>query len=192
MHTQSTRVVKRGQGQQISMPPAPEGITIYCDAACEPVNPGGWLTFGWWACSPEGEILAEEWGEIGESWAEEERTNNVGEYTAALYALRWAFKAGHLKVTVRSDSQLLINQVTGFWSCNSSRLLPLRARLRKAAEEGMVITWEWIRRDANWRADELSRKPYQMEQEQLGEEAGAELQMQGEDQAWQEFLSETR
>lgn len=132
---------------------------MYTDSACEPRNPGGRLTWAWWASDPSGEILGEACGEMGQELPAEERTNNLGEMTAVLHALRWAYKQGYREVTLRTDSQLVVNQVTGVWSCNAANLYPIVKRL-KSAGQVMTIHWEWIRRDANWRADELSRQVY--------------------------------
>lgn len=111
-----------------------------------------------------GEVLVERWGEIGKG---EGMTNNRGEGTAILYALRWAYNEHyreiatpeHREVLLRSDSLLFINMMTGIWGCKQASLVPIVARLHKA-KDYLNIRWEWLPRTWNHRADELSRRPY--------------------------------
>lgn len=144
-------------GADLTPPPAYSGITIYTDGAIVPRNPGGHATWAWLAYGDMGEKLGEDCGSIGEG---EGMTNNLAEFTAALNALRWAYKEGHRDVTMRSDSQLLVNQASGLWSCNSPQLHPLMTRIRRAGTV-MNVQWQWITREQNTRADALSRKPYE-------------------------------
>lgn len=148
---------KRNADEPIKLAPAPWGITIYTDSAIVPKNPGGHLTWAFWAQGDMGEVLTEQWGSIGEG---EGMTNNRGEMTAALYALRWAYKAEYRDITLRSDSRLLVNIMNRTFVCKQIGLVALAGRLQVACDL-MNITWQWIPRKTNWRADELSRKPYE-------------------------------
>lgn len=138
------------------------GIVVYTDSSIKGGNPGGHLTWAFWASSPTGEALTEQWGSVGHG---EGMTNNLGEITAALRALRWAYSQGYRTVTLRSDSRLLVNQARGVWPCKSEGLQPVMECIR-LAHEHISITWEWISREANARADKLSRKPYQGQTDQ--------------------------
>ena len=97
-------------------------VSIYCDGLCEP-NPGGLATYGF--------VIGEQQEEAG--WREIHRgkgiaaqgqgaTNNVAEYTAAIQALRWLADEHHTGVSVAlySDSQLLVNQLSGKWRVKSA------------------------------------------------------------------------
>ena len=57
--------------------------------------------------TPDGEVLAEVAEGIGVA------TNNVAEYTAAIEGLRRAAELGASEVLLRSDSRLLIEQLSG-------------------------------------------------------------------------------
>jgi ribonuclease H / adenosylcobalamin/alpha-ribazole phosphatase len=54
-------------------------------------------------------------------------TNNVAEYTAAIQALRWLADEDRTEVSVAlySDSQLLVNQLSGKWRVKSAQIRPL-------------------------------------------------------------------
>ncbi len=51
-----------------------------------------------------------------------ETTNNVAEYLALIYALQEAAFAGYTRVTVKSDSELLVKQVSGQYKVRDERL----------------------------------------------------------------------
>jgi probable phosphoglycerate mutase len=95
--------------------------------------------------------LVEEFGEsIGVA------TNNVAEYRGLLAALEWARAHGHAKVHVRSDSQLLVQQMLGNYKVKNAGLQPLHARARLMAHEIGRVTFEHVRREANAHADRLA------------------------------------
>ncbi len=131
-------------------------VTLYADGLTEPINPGGWGCWGWVATADHGQELASGRGCLGHGAG---ITNNRCEYTAALEAADWALAQGHHQVLLRVDSKLVAEQVTGRWACNAEHLRPLRDELRArlAAISGTI---EWIPREANTRADELSRLAY--------------------------------
>ena len=80
-------------------------LIVWCDGAARgnpgPAGAGAQLT------TPDGSVVAEIAEGIGET------TNNVAEYTAAIRGLERAAELGALEVTLRSDSQLLVHQLTG-------------------------------------------------------------------------------
>jgi len=86
-------------------------------------------------------------------------TSNEGEYRAALDALRWIYHQAGWRgpVTVYSDSQLMCRQFSGAYACNAPHLQPLLQRLRVAATRFQRLTFVWIPRERNTRADALSR-----------------------------------
>lgn len=139
-----------------AQPAAQAQIVINTDGACEPVNPGGWATWGWAAYDAAGAEIAS-----GRGCAAHGRTatNNLAEYTAALQATDWCLAHGLHGVLLRVDSKLVAEQTAGRWACNAKHLRPLRDELRArlAAIDGKI---EWIPRESNSRADELSRLAY--------------------------------
>ena len=134
--------------------PSPQ-IVLYSDGLCEPRNPGGLACWGWLA-EADGQTLTSDYGVIGRGAG---MTNNLAEYTAALKALEWAAESGLVGLTLRTDSQLVAYQVTGVWQCRAAHLWPLVADLRAlvAVTDARV---EWVPREQNAKADELSRQAY--------------------------------
>ena len=82
-------------------------VTINCDGAARG-NPGP-AGAGAVVVAEDGTVLAEVAEGLGET------TNNVAEYTAAILGLERARELGATEVLLRSDSQLLINQLTGIY-----------------------------------------------------------------------------
>jgi len=132
-------------------------ITAYVDGLCEPVNPRGVACYGY-AIYRDGVKLAEGCGVIDHP----SPSNNVAEYTACIKALEKLVELGLNceEVVVRSDSQLLINQLNGFYSVRAERVIPLYERAAELAEKFRRIRFEWVPREENAEADGLSRKAY--------------------------------
>jgi ribonuclease HI len=85
-------------------------------------------------------------------------TNNVGEYSGLLLALNYAALLDVKVLQIRSDSQLIVNQMLEKWPVKSDLLKPYHAAARKAAEKFDSITISWIPREQNKRADKLCRE----------------------------------
>lgn len=83
-------------------------------------------------------------------------TNNVAEYRGLLAALEWARSHGHQHVHVRSDSQLLVQQMLGNYRVKNPGLQPLYAKARLLAHDIGHVTFEHVRREANAHADRLA------------------------------------
>ena len=129
---------------------------LYADGLCEPRNPGGWACWGWLALGATGQIVASDCGAIGNGAG---MTNNLAEYTAAIQALKWANGAGLVGLTLRTDSQLVVNQAMGLWQCRAPNLWPLLVELRALMAETRAQL-VWVPREQNSQADALSRKAY--------------------------------
>jgi len=98
----------------------------------------------------DGELI-EEFGEsIGVA------TNNVAEYRALIAALDWARRHKHPQLHVRSDSQLLVQQMLGNYKVRNPGLQPLHARSRMLAHEVGTVTFEHVARERNEHADRLA------------------------------------
>jgi len=97
-------------------------------------------------------------GELIEEFAESigVATNNVAEYRALIAALEWARRHGQRELHVRSDSQLLVQQMLGNYKVKHPGLQPLHARARLLAHEVGRITFEHVRREKNVHADRLA------------------------------------
>lgn len=85
-----------------------------------------------------------------------EQTNNVAEYTALLRALEHARACGAQAVTVYSDSELLVRQLTGEYRVRNARLAELYQRAQLLLLKVPRWSVRHVRREANARADELA------------------------------------
>jgi ribonuclease HI len=137
-------------------------MEIYCDGLCEPRNPGGHATWGFVALGEPGsdtycEVLHEAHGYLGYG---EGMTNNVAEYTAVIEALKWAYREGHKGFMLKTDSQLVVNQVNGNWQVKAEGLMPLVTRVRNGMAQCQAAGIMWIPREQNQLADKQSRIAY--------------------------------
>ena len=153
-------------------------VRIYCDGLCEP-NPGGIATYGFVIEERE----ATSWQEIhrgkGIAARGQGATNNVAEYTAAIQALRWLVDDHHTgaSVTLYSDSQLLVNQLSGTWRVKSAQIRPLWSEAHDLLDRFVDSHAEWVPREQNELADRLSVEVYistlEAEREGLAREVSA-------------------
>jgi probable phosphoglycerate mutase len=85
-------------------------------------------------------------------------TNNVAEYTALMAGLSQALELNsEASILVRMDSKLVIEQMTGSWKIKHPDMIKLAADTQKLAS-GRNITWTWIPREQNSRADALANR----------------------------------
>jgi ribonuclease HI len=112
-------------------------------------NPG---SAGWGAIIKDqtGQILAELYEGIGVN------TNNVAEYCGLIAALEWAVAHGHQRLHIRSDSQLIVQQMLGKYRVKHAGLIPLHQQARRLAAQVGHVTYEHVRRELNAEADRLS------------------------------------
>lgn len=141
--------------------PKASRVIINCDGLCEPINPGGIAIYGF-AARRGPELLSEDSGVVARGPA---ATNNLAEYTAVIKALEWA--QGNVPlgepVVVRTDSQLVVNQVNGEWAVKSSKIWPLHKRAQLALAQlrrQHSVRVEWVPRELNEEADRLTRMAY--------------------------------
>ena len=127
---------------------APIRVIVNTDGAARG-NPGP-AGAGAIVIDPEGGVLAEVAEGLGET------TNNVAEYTAAIRGLEEAERLGAGSVVLRSDSQLLINQLTGLYRVKSAHLAPLHRRIRELVSRFDRVTFEHVPRERNAEADRLA------------------------------------
>jgi ribonuclease HI len=120
--------------------------TVYTDGAARG-NPGP-AAFAYIIERP-GEPDIEHGERMGEA------TNNVAEYTALLRALEHAQRLGGRRLRVKSDSDLLVQQMNGRYKVRHEGLRPLHAQANKLCESFAKVTFDHIPRDGNKRADRL-------------------------------------
>ncbi|GMH03832.1 hypothetical protein Nepgr_005671 [Nepenthes gracilis] len=84
-------------------------------------------------------------------------TNNVAEYEALLAGLRLARECSARSLVVRSDSELVVNQVKGNFEASNPQLVKYLAKVRALIPEFGRFEIEHIPRTDNERADRLAR-----------------------------------
>jgi len=133
-----------------TLPADPGHLIVACDGASRG-NPGP-AGVGVQITAEDGRVVSEIARGIGET------TNNVAEYTAVIEGLALADELGARTVMLRSDSLLLINQLTGRYRVKSPHLQPLHRRARSIAAGFEHISFEHVPREENVEADRLANE----------------------------------
>jgi ribonuclease HI len=97
--------------------------------------------------SADGTIKIKKW--IGQ------QDNNVAEYAALLEALQLAMELGARTLHVFSDSEVVVKQMTGQYTCRSTRLYSLHWTCRKLARS-LQFSISHIPRESNAEANRLA------------------------------------
>lgn len=140
-----------------------ENLNIYFDGGCQPKNPGGIATSGWFITNEKGELLADGSKVVADGGTH--ATNNFAEYCALGLALRclidekWKGKS----LTIQGDSRLVIEQVAGNWNCKAKHLKKCLIRIHEYLaildiEKGWII--QWVERNQNEHAHNLAENAY--------------------------------
>lgn len=93
-----------------------------------------------------------------------EATNNVAEYRAVIFALKKAKallgnkEAEHITIEVRSDSELIVNQLNGIYKIKEGDLKVLFVDVWNAKQDFKSVTFTHIPREKNKEADALVNK----------------------------------
>jgi ribonuclease HI len=82
-------------------------------------------------------------------------TNNVAEYTALVAALEKAVELGVPRLSVFSDSELLVKQMNGEYKVKNEDLRTLYTEASALRRKLENVTLSHVRREQNKRADEL-------------------------------------
>jgi len=125
-------------------------VIVACDGASRG-NPGP-AGIGAVVVTTKGEVLAEIARGIGVT------TNNVAEYTAVIEGLVRAAELGATDVLLRSDSHLIVEQLSGRYKVKNAKLKPLHARVRELAGGFWRIRYEHVPREHNRHADRLANR----------------------------------
>ena len=89
--------------------------------------------------------------------------NNVAEYVALLEALQHAVAANAHTLHVFTDSEIVVKQMTGQYTCRSPRLYSLNWTCRKLARS-LAFSIEHIGRDQNVEANDLANSAVRFRQ----------------------------
>ena len=88
-------------------------------------------------------------------------TNNFAEYQAIIYALKKAkalvgnASAQHVHIEIRSDSQLVVNQLSGTFKIKEKDLFELFIAVWNLKQEFAGVTFTYVPREQNRIADAL-------------------------------------
>lgn len=135
-------------------------IDIYTDGLAEP-NPGIG-TYGY-VIYRDGKRVAARHGFAGDPV-----TNNFAEYEGLVKALCEVSGQTDAAISVRSDSKLLVHQMSGEWKVSKKALrkddpasyVAKHLEAVELAKRFKRLTFEWVPREKNSEADELSRVAY--------------------------------
>jgi probable phosphoglycerate mutase len=97
-----------------------------------------------------GKVIAERLGALGHT------TNNVAEYRGLIAGLGAAAELGADDVEVRMDSKLVVEQMSGRWQIKHPGLRPLAAEAATLVRAFRSVTFNWVPRERNKRADTLA------------------------------------
>lgn len=127
------------------------------------------------------EELAAEWEFISKA------TNNVAEYHGLVNGLRLAQEVAEargvdiadLTVDVFMDSKLVVEQMSGRWKIKHADMKPLAAKAKELGRACAKVTYTWVPRAQNKRADELANRAmddgesglWMAEEAELGQES---------------------
>ncbi len=123
-------------------------IEVYTDGRAEP-NPG-LGTYGF-VVYEGGRRIYSEHGLAGR-----EVTNNYAEYYCLIKALEHLATRRDEEITVFSDSTLLVNQMSGKWRFKRGNYSDKYLRAKELAASFPRLEFEWVPREKNSEADELT------------------------------------
>jgi ribonuclease HI len=83
-------------------------------------------------------------------------TNNVAEYKALIAALEKALKLGVTEVEIRSDSELMVRQITGRYKVKAPQIAPLYMQAGRLLTKFTSVKINHVPRELNAEADELA------------------------------------
>jgi phosphoribosylglycinamide formyltransferase-1 len=92
-------------------------------------------------------------------------TNNIAEYTAVTKALEAAKQFGAKKLTVLSDSELLVKQLNGQYKVKSEQLRPLFRKTLSLLNQFEDWKVQHVTRDKNQEADKLVNQALNLQQD---------------------------
>lgn len=135
-------------------------IKCYFDGACEPVNPYGNMGLGAIVLK-DNQPLFKHSEFVPES---KQNSNNVAEYMALEKILIFIRDTTILenKIFIYGDSKLVINQMKGWWRIKNGLYVSSARRCKELKNEiendiGKILDFNWIPRELNQVADDLSK-----------------------------------
>ncbi len=124
--------------------------TAHCDGGARG-NPGP-AGFGAVIEDPEGKVVARLSEYLGK------QTNNYAEYSGLLAVLDWALKHGAKRLSVVSDSELMVRQMKGQYKVKNPGLRPLWQEAQKRSAQFEDFDVRHTLRGGNEEADQLANE----------------------------------
>lgn len=138
----------RTVGQPAARPAKVEGLVIHLDGASRR-NPGP-AAFGVVVLDESGNALEEFGRYIGEA------TSNMAEYSGLIAAVQRALAYRAHRVVFKSDSELLVQQMTGGYRIKSRNIVLLAMKARRLLERLPQWRIEHVPREQNAKANDLA------------------------------------
>ncbi len=135
---------------------AEASVSIFCDGACQPVNPGGTASWGFVI-----KRRAQDHGIVG---AGPGMSNNVDEFRAVVMALEWVVRHRPPERLIRlhADSQLVVQQLSGRWRMRGGLYAEKYRRAAALVETLRALDYKiefiWVPREQNTQADSLTKQ----------------------------------
>jgi ribonuclease HI len=85
-------------------------------------------------------------------------TNNEAEYRAIVAALEKALKLGVEQIELRSDSELVVNQLNGRYKIKSTALRPFYLQVAQLLGQFEKVAVTYVPREQNTEADRLANE----------------------------------
>lgn len=129
---------------------------IYFDGACQPVNPGGHLGIGVAILHNHVMIHAYSRAILKNTEGFSLTSNNIAEYLAFTYAVKWLIDNPFSTALILGDSQLVVRQMNCEWAIKNGLYKPYAVNALKMLTRLTNVSIEWIPREQNVIADRLS------------------------------------
>ena len=125
----------------------------------EPVNPGGTAAYGAIIFKDGKKLWEDSKIFIPTRGREKEVSNNVAEYSGFKAILDYliAHDLTKSQIIVYGDSKLVIEQMFGSWRIKFGYYVPIAKTCKAMIKQFPYLTGEWIPREENFLADELSK-----------------------------------
>jgi ribonuclease HI len=136
-------------------------LKLYFDGSCGPINPGGYMGYGFFVEDEEATVLLE-----GNDFdpAHANNTNNVAEYKALYFGLCQLLdfldskNIKDYELEVLGDSKLVIMQCIGHWKIKDGYYKEMALKTKDLLSYMEKPFFKWIPREENTYADELSNR----------------------------------
>lgn len=138
----------------------------YFDGACEPANPGGKMGMGYYITDGNGIYTGHDFRDVNPC-----NTNNIAEYMALICVLKLMREKENCLIKIYGDSMLVIKQMNEEWNAKQGGYMPYMRCAKEIYEEIRLknkITFSWIPREQNEKADYQSMKAIGFERRKRG------------------------